>query len=99
MFRLRVHTSSATAVRRNSISDKEESTELKRRITGFHRDDEEHWVAELECGHRQHVRHHPPLITRPWVLTPEGRQTRIGAELDCKRCDETDEDSPIANAT
>jgi hypothetical protein len=45
-------------------------------------------VAELECGHNQHVRHHPPLFTRLWVLTPEGRESRIGVELDCKRCDE-----------
>jgi hypothetical protein len=32
---------------------------VKRRIVGFHRDDERHWVAELECGHGQHVRHDP----------------------------------------
>ena len=61
---------------------------MKRRIRGFHRDDEEHWVAELDCGHRQHVRHHPPLFTRDWVLTEEGRESRVGFELDCKRCDE-----------
>ncbi|HKS27476.1 MAG TPA: DUF3565 domain-containing protein [Pyrinomonadaceae bacterium] len=65
---------------------------LKRRIEGFHQDDEGHWVAELDCGHGQHVRHHPPLFTRPWVLTSEGRQSRIGFELDCKRCDEPEED-------
>ncbi|HVT37151.1 MAG TPA: DUF3565 domain-containing protein [Nevskiaceae bacterium] len=27
-------------------------------------------MAELECGHRQHVRHQPPGINRPWVTTP-----------------------------
>ena len=25
------------------------------------------WVAELECGHTQHVRHDPPWTNRPWV--------------------------------
>jgi hypothetical protein len=63
---------------------------LKRRIKGFHEDDEGHWVAELECGHQQHVRHHPPLFKRLWVLTSEGRASRIGVELNCKHCDETD---------
>jgi hypothetical protein len=30
---------------------------MEQRITGFHLDDESHWVAELVCGHYQHVRH------------------------------------------
>lgn len=63
---------------------------MKRPITGFHQDDEGHWVAELACGHGQHVRHNPPLSNRPWVLTPEGRQRFIGYELECKLCDELD---------
>ena len=42
----------------------------------------------MECGHRQHVRHDPPLVSRPWVLTPAGREARLGAELDCKACEE-----------
>ena len=42
---------------------------MKRRITGFHEDEEGHWVAELECGHAQHVRHDPPWQSRPWVTT------------------------------
>ena len=61
---------------------------MKQRITGFDKDDEDHWRAILECGHRQHVRHDPPLTTREWVLTETGRDSRIGFELDCKRCDE-----------
>ena len=28
------------------------------------------------------------MTTRPWVLNVEGRASRIGLELDCKRCDE-----------
>ena len=61
---------------------------LKKKIVGFHTDEEGHWVAELECGHRQHVRHDPPLVDRPWVLSPEGRKGCIGLELDCKKCEE-----------
>lgn len=61
---------------------------MKRRITGFHRDEERHWVADLECGHTQHVRHDPPWQVRPWVITPEGRETRLGTTLDCRRCEE-----------
>ena len=30
---------------------------MQRKITGFHLDEEGYWVAELECGHNQHVRH------------------------------------------
>lgn len=61
---------------------------VPRRIIGFRRDDEGHWVAELACGHGQHVRHEPPLASRPWVSTPEGRASRLGAELGCVRCTE-----------
>jgi hypothetical protein len=58
----------------------------ERAITGFVRDDEGHWVAELACGHRQHVRHEPPLASRPWTLTAEGRASRLGTVLRCVRC-------------
>jgi hypothetical protein len=61
---------------------------MKQKITGFDKDDEDHWRAILECGHRQHLRHDPPMTTRTWVLTEKGRASRIGFELDCKRCDE-----------
>lgn len=60
---------------------------MKKRITGFHLDEEQHWVAELECGHNQHVRHNPPWTNRPWVITPEGRARTLGMELNCKKCD------------
>jgi hypothetical protein len=52
----------------------------------FREDVEGHWVAELECGHTQHVRHEPPWQNRPWVITPEGRAAMIGTALDCLRC-------------
>ena len=56
-------------------------------ITGFHQDAEGHWVAELSCGHFQHVRHDPPWQVRPWVLTADGRATRLGITLACVKCD------------
>jgi hypothetical protein len=63
---------------------------MDRRITGFSQDDEGHWVAELECGHRQHMRHRPPFERRDWVTTPEGRATRLGVTVNCKKCDDPD---------
>lgn len=59
---------------------------VPRRIVGFHQDDDGHWVAELECGHGQHVRHEPPLVSRPWVLSEAGRAGFIGTVLRCVRC-------------
>jgi hypothetical protein len=57
-----------------------------RRIVGFHQDEEQHWVADLECGHTQHVRHSPPWQNRPWVVSPEGRREFLGQELVCVEC-------------
>ena len=56
-------------------------------MVGYHLDSENHWVAELTCGHFQHVRHEPPWMVRAWVLTEEGRRSMLGYELDCKKCD------------
>jgi hypothetical protein len=60
---------------------------MKQPITGFYKDAEGHWVAELACGHTRHVRHDPPWQLRPWVITKEGRQAKLGMELNCKTCD------------
>jgi hypothetical protein len=60
---------------------------VQRRITGFHQDAEGHWVAELECGHGQHVRHDPPWQVREWVLKPETRAAYLGTALNCRLCD------------
>jgi hypothetical protein len=61
---------------------------VKQPIVGFHQDDVGDWVADLACGHTQHVRHKPPLANRPWVLTAAGRQQFLGFSLECKLCDE-----------
>ena len=45
------------------------------------------WVAFLNCGHRQHVRHRPPFEERPWVITEIERSKKIGKPMDCVRCD------------
>ena len=61
---------------------------MKQNIVTYHKDDENYWVAELVCGHFQHVRHNPPMVSRPWVLTVKGRDSMLGYELECKKCDE-----------
>jgi hypothetical protein len=61
---------------------------MKQKIVGYDKDEDADWRAKLECGHYQHVRHQPPMITREWVLSDEGRASRIGFELECKKCDE-----------
>lgn len=60
---------------------------MKRSITGYGVDEQGDWFATLDCGHRQHVRHKPPFINRPWVITEEGRNSFLGHELNCIRCD------------
>jgi len=61
---------------------------MKKAIISFNCDDEGHWVAELECGHAQHVRHNPPWVNRPWVITEEGRKKQLGKLLNCSKCSE-----------
>jgi hypothetical protein len=58
-------------------------------IADFEKDDEGHWRALLECGHYQHVRHDPPMTTREWVLTEEGRREKLGVLLECEKCEKS----------
>jgi len=45
---------------------------MQQAIVGFHLDEDLaqqccSWVADLACGHTQHVRHDPPWQNRTWV--------------------------------
>jgi hypothetical protein len=61
---------------------------MKRAIVGYRLDEEGQWIAELACGHTQHVRHDPPWQVRPWTQTDEGRRSFLGTTLDCLYCDQ-----------
>ncbi len=63
---------------------------MQRKMIGFFQDEEGDWTSRLDCGHTQHVRHTPPFIERPWVMTPEGRASKLGEFLECPECDEPD---------
>ncbi|MFL5524628.1 MAG: DUF3565 domain-containing protein [Gemmatimonadaceae bacterium] len=43
-------------------------------------------MADLDCGHSQHVRHDPPWQVREWVTTEEGRKSFLGQTLQCRKC-------------
>jgi tellurite methyltransferase len=61
---------------------------VPRTIEGFVREDEapRDWIALLDCGHRRHVRHRPPLSSYPWVADEDERARRIGSKIECDRC-------------
>ena len=65
---------------------------MKRRIVSFHQDEALDWVADLDCGNKQHVRHNPPWMNRPCVVTIEGRKKYIGSILNCKLCQDMKSD-------
>jgi hypothetical protein len=74
----------------------QQPTEMKREITGYHKDEEGDWVAHLACGHQRHVRHDPPWMNRPWVTKPEGRERFLGRPVDCGTCEtEGPPDTPV----
>ena len=52
----------------------------------FYLDEDNHWGADLFCGHTQHVRHNQPWQQRKWVLSDNERNDFIGFELDYKSC-------------
>lgn len=61
---------------------------MQQPITGYHQDAAGHWVAQLSCGHNQHVRHDPPWERREWVTTETGREGMLGFRLECRKCGE-----------
>ena len=60
---------------------------MERSIVSFRADQQGEWVAELSCGHDQHVRHRPPFQDRQWVVDKADRDGRVGAPLDCPLCE------------
>ena len=68
---------------------------MQQAIVGFHQDEVGDWVADLACGHTQHMRHQPPWMNRPWVITAEGRHQAIGRLLWCKQCQPHDRDQTV----
>jgi uncharacterized protein DUF3565 len=69
---------------------------MERRIIGFRQDEDGQWIAELSCGHAQHVRHDPPWQVRPWVMLAETRTARLGTVLECPLCSRSPEDEASA---
>lgn len=59
---------------------------VPRRILGFERDAANEWIVRLDCGHRRHVRHRPPLSDYPWLADAAAREARVGAAIECGRC-------------
>jgi len=59
---------------------------MQQPIVGYHKDEEDHWVAKLACGHNQHVRHNPPWTLRQWVTTAAGRESMLRHQLRCVKC-------------
>lgn len=55
-------------------------------ITSFERDDDQVWVAMLDCGHSQHIRHAPPFQLAAWVNDPDERAAHLSERLRCPLC-------------
>ena len=62
---------------------------VRRPIIGFHLDEHDDWVAELSCGHGQHVRHEPPWQVREWTESEKGRDGMVGERLADREADGT----------
>ncbi|WP_394559452.1 DUF3565 domain-containing protein [Aquipseudomonas alcaligenes] len=67
-------------------AESDRSTDGRARLLGFHQDEDGHWVADLSCGHTQHLRHQPPWQNRAWVTDPEQRQRHLGQPFACGWC-------------
>ena len=61
---------------------------VERAIVGFERDEAGDWVALLDCGHRQHVRHRRPGMSVPGSSPSRGGRGGSGSPLECRACDE-----------
>jgi hypothetical protein len=67
---------------------------VQRRIVGFRQDEVGDWIADLECGHSQHVRHDPPWQVREWVLSESGRRSHLTVPVECRECETRSEKTP-----
>lgn len=52
----------------------------------FEQDEEDEWRVLLDCGHRRHLRHDPPRECRPDLADEESRNSALGGEIECGRC-------------
>ena len=59
---------------------------IPRKIADFHLDEDGEWIAELECGHQQQIRHSPPWTINPWITTPQGRLEHLDRDWPCSDC-------------
>ena len=59
---------------------------VPRKMLAFARDQQGDWTAALDCGHRRHIRHRPPLSVYPWIEADDERERHVGAEIECDRC-------------
>jgi tellurite methyltransferase len=63
---------------------------VARKMLSFERDESSAgagaWVVLLDCGHRRHVRHRPPLSSYPWIDDADARAQAIGDRIECERC-------------
>ncbi|MDN5849357.1 MAG: DUF3565 domain-containing protein [Nitrococcus sp.] len=67
-------------------------------VLAFQRDEGGDWVAVLDCGHTQHVRHQPPWLNRPWVVTEAGRDAMRGERMRCGWCEQAGADEQESDA-
>lgn len=44
------------------------------------------WLARGRCGHTWHLRHQPPLHSRPELLDAQKRAALIGSTFECRNC-------------
>lgn len=52
---------------------------VPRTIVDFRREGPRAVVLGLDCGHRRHARHRPPLGELPWVCDDEAARGRVGS--------------------
>lgn len=59
---------------------------VPRTIVGLRREGPQAVVLALDCGHRRHVRHRPPLSDHPWVCDEQAARAKVGESIECLGC-------------